>query len=154
MLSKIVAYITRETEQGIELLVFRHPRHTKTQIQVPQGTVEHGESVIHGLWRELREETGLSNFIFIGQIAKVPFYADWRNEWQERNVFHLTAPADTPDEWAYVVTAGESDQGLRFDFFWLPLAEAKKKLHWSQNQWIEMLEAQASYYAIKNTSHL
>ena len=144
MLPKVVAYITRETEHGKELLVFRHPRHIKTPIQVPQGTVEVGELVIDGLWRELEEETGRSDFRLIGQIAKVPFYADWRDEWQERNVFHLSAPADTPDDWAYIVTDGESDKGLRFEFFWLPVGEAKEKLHWSQNQWLEMLEAKAS----------
>lgn len=143
MLPKVVAYITRETERGTELLVFRHPRHIKTPIQVPQGTVEVGEPVIDALWRELEEETGRSDFTLIGQIAKVPFYADWRDEWQERNVFHLSAPADTPDDWTYVVTDGESDKGLRFEFFWLPLIEAKGKLHWSQNRWLEMLEAKA-----------
>jgi 8-oxo-dGTP pyrophosphatase MutT (NUDIX family) len=143
MLLKVVAYITRETERGTELLVFRHPRHIKTPIQVPQGTVEDGESVIDGLWRELEEETGRANFVLISQLAKVPFHADWRDEWQERNVFHLSAPADTPDEWTHVVTNGESDKGLCFEFFWLPLVGAKERLHWSQNQWLAMLEAKA-----------
>jgi ADP-ribose pyrophosphatase YjhB (NUDIX family) len=144
MLPKVVAYITRETEHGKELLVFRHPRHIKTPIQVPQGTVEDGESVIDGLWRELQEETGLSNLILVGQIARMPFYADWRDEWQERNVFHLSASAETPDNWAHVVTDGESDKGLRFEFFWLSVAEAKEKLHWSQNKWLDILDAKPS----------
>ncbi len=141
MLLKVVAYITRETEHGAELLVFRHPRHIKTPIQVPQGTVEDGEPVIDGLWRELKEETGRSDFVLLRQIAKVPFYADWREEWQERNVFHLAAPADIPDTWAHVVTGGDSDKDDRFEFFWLRLTDAKETLHWSQNQWLDMLEA-------------
>jgi 8-oxo-dGTP pyrophosphatase MutT (NUDIX family) len=147
MLLKVVAYITKQSEHGskhgagheTELLVFRHPRHIKTPIQVPQGTVEEEELIVDGLWRELKEETGRSDFTLVGQIAKVPFYADWRDEWQERNVVHLTAPSDTPDTWTHVVTGGESDKGLRFEFFWLPLADAEQQLHWSQNQWLNRL---------------
>jgi 8-oxo-dGTP pyrophosphatase MutT (NUDIX family) len=143
VLLKVVAYITREADHGGELLIFRHPRHIKTPIQVPQGTAEGGESVLNSLWRELEEETGRSDFTLTGQIAQVPFYADWRDEWQERNVFHLSAPTGTPHTWTYVVTAGHSDKGLCFEFFWLPLTKAKEKLHWSQNQWLHLIEAQA-----------
>lgn len=139
MLPKIVAYITRDTAQGNELLVFHHPRHIETPIQVPQGTVEQGETAIDALWRELLEETGRANYTLVRQLAKGPFYADWRNEWQERNVFHLMAPEDIPNTWTYTVTAGESDKGLRFEFFWLALHEAKEKLHWSQNHWLDLL---------------
>jgi 8-oxo-dGTP pyrophosphatase MutT (NUDIX family) len=144
MLQKVVAYITRQTEHGVEMLVFRHPRHVKTPIQVPQGTVENGESVLNALWRELEEETGRSDWTLVGQIAKVPFHATWRDEWQERHVFHLTAAADAPDAWTYVVADGQSDKGLRFEFFWLPLTGAKQTLHWSQNQWLTLLPFEAS----------
>jgi 8-oxo-dGTP pyrophosphatase MutT (NUDIX family) len=106
---------------------------------VPQGTVDEGEAVHDALWRELYEETGRRDFVLVRQIAKVPFYADWRDEHQERNVFHLTAPADIPETWSYVVTDGASDKGLRFEYFWMPLAEAEQVLHWSQNQWLHLL---------------
>jgi 8-oxo-dGTP pyrophosphatase MutT (NUDIX family) len=144
MLQKVVAYITREAEHGVELLVFRPPLHIKIPIQVPQGTVENGESVLDALWRELEEETGRSDWSLVERIAKVPFHATWRNEWQERHVFHLTATADAPDAWTYIVTDGKSDKGLHFEFFWLTLAKAKQTLHWSQNQWLALLTFQAS----------
>ncbi|MEZ4676238.1 MAG: NUDIX domain-containing protein [Caldilineaceae bacterium] len=140
MLPKVVAYITRDTSQDLALLVFRHPHHIDVPIQVPQGTVEQGESVINALWRELLEETGRTNYTLVCQLAKEPFYADWRDEWQERNVYHLMAPIDIQDHWTHIVTDGGSDKGLCFEFFWLPLTEAKAKLHWSQNQWLGLLE--------------
>jgi len=144
VLLKIVAYITRETERGMELLVLRHPRHWKNPIQVPQGTVENGEAVITALWRELEEETGRSDFTLVRQVAQVPFYADWRDEHQERHVFHLVASPDIPDTWAYVVTAGKSDKDLTFEFFWMPLEQAQEQLHWSQNQWLPLLATEAT----------
>jgi 8-oxo-dGTP pyrophosphatase MutT (NUDIX family) len=139
MLLKVVAYITRENDQGKQLLVFRHPRHIKNRIQVPQGTVEPGEDIIDGLWRELEEETGRSDFVLIRQIAKVPFYADWRDEHQERNVFHLASSAGIPETWSHIVTDGTSDKGLNFEFFWMPVPEAQQILHPSQNQWLHLL---------------
>jgi ADP-ribose pyrophosphatase YjhB (NUDIX family) len=134
---KVVAYITRETERGRQLLVFRHARHIETPIQVPQGTVDDDEDVVDGLWRELFEETGRRDFQLVSHIAKAPSYADWRNERQERNVFHLAAPVDVPDTWSHVVTAGDSDTGLEFEYFWLPLSETGPLLDWSQNRWLD-----------------
>jgi len=139
MLLKVVAYITRESEQGRRLLVFRHPRHWKNPIQVPQGTIEDGEDIIEGLWRELLEETGRSDCVLSRQSAKVPSYADWRDEHQERNVFHLAPPANIPETWSHIVTDGTSDKGLNFEFFWMPVSEAQQILHPSQSQWLDLL---------------
>lgn len=53
---KVFAYATNR--QG--LLVFVHPRHPETGIQVPPGTLDSGESPEAGVLREVREETGLT----------------------------------------------------------------------------------------------
>lgn len=139
MIPKVLAYITRESPHGKELLVFRHQHHPEAGVQVPGGTVEDGEDLIAGLWREVEEETGLVHLKLIGQIAKAPFYADWRAEWQERNVFHLEAPSNSSDTWVHVVKAGVEDKGLSFEFFWVTPAEAESNLRWGQGRWLNMI---------------
>ena len=141
MIPKVLAYITRDTEQGRQLLVFHHVHHPEAGIQVPGGTVEEGEPVLASLWREVEEETGITNLRLVGQIAKAPFYAEWRDEWQERNVFHLEAAAELPHSWTHVVKAGIEDKGLHFAFSWIPLDEAKKVLRWGQGQWLDLIIA-------------
>lgn len=139
MIQKVLAYITRETERGYEILVFRHPYSKGAPIQIPQGTVEEGEPALSALWREVEEETGLTNLALVNQIAKTPCYCEWLQEWQERNVFHLTAPSTTLDDWSHIVTNGLEDKGLRFEFFWLSLAEAQQTLQDYQSQWLQLI---------------
>ncbi len=55
-LEKVVAFITRETAHGPDLLLFEHPY---AGIQIPAGTVEIGEAPDAAALREGREETGL-----------------------------------------------------------------------------------------------
>lgn len=139
MIQKVLAYITRETERGCEILVFRHPYSKGAPIQVPQGTVEEGEPAIAALWREVKEETGLTSLALVNQIAKATYYCDWQQEWQERNVFHLRTPSTTLNDWSHIVTNGLEDKGLRFEFFWLSLAEAQQTLQDSQSQWLYLI---------------
>lgn len=55
---KVTAIVTRETADGRELLVFRHPT---AGIQLPAGTNEEGETPKQALMREVFEETGLDH---------------------------------------------------------------------------------------------
>jgi 8-oxo-dGTP pyrophosphatase MutT (NUDIX family) len=137
---KVLAYITRDGSAGKEVLVFRHRHHPDAGIQVPGGTVEPGEDLIAALHREVEEETGLTGLQVVGQLAQARFFAAWRDEWQERNVFHLEAPSELASSWLHVVTAGEEDKGLHLDCFWLPVNEAQAVLRWGQGEWLEMTD--------------
>jgi 8-oxo-dGTP diphosphatase len=144
LIPKVLAYITRGSPSERELLVFRHCHYPEAGIQVPGGTVEVGEELVDALHREVKEETGLTGLRVVSQLGKAQFFAEWRDELQERNVFHLEAPADVPGCWVHVVEAGEEDAGLHFEFFWMPINEARNVLRWGQGDWLEMLQSEAS----------
>ena len=55
-IEKVTAFVTRETNHGLELLLFKHPY---AGIQIPAGTVEPDESHEKAVIREVQEETGL-----------------------------------------------------------------------------------------------
>ncbi len=57
MIEKVVAFITRDTAVGRQLLLFAHPF---AGIQLPAGTVEVGEGLETAVLRETAEETGLT----------------------------------------------------------------------------------------------
>ncbi len=65
-LQKVTAFITRETPEGRELLVFKHPF---AGVQLPAGTVEPNEPLEKAVLRETREETGL--VIAPAQVSKL-----------------------------------------------------------------------------------
>lgn len=72
MLEKVVAFITRPTPGGGELLLFRHPY---AGIQIPGGTVEEGESPAEAALREAREESGITQFgppVYLGHRVERP----------------------------------------------------------------------------------
>lgn len=56
-IEKVTAFVTRETDHGLELLLFKHPY---AGIQIPAGTVEPNESPEKAVIREVQEETGLN----------------------------------------------------------------------------------------------
>jgi 8-oxo-dGTP pyrophosphatase MutT (NUDIX family) len=55
---KVTAFVTWVSPEGVELLLFEHPR---AGIQLPAGTVEADEPHATAAAREAREETGLAD---------------------------------------------------------------------------------------------
>lgn len=85
------------------------------------------------------EESGLSQLMLVCHLATAPFSAQSKAEWQKRSVFHLQAPENLPDFWLHVVTAGEEDRGLHFEYWWAALSEAKATLSGGQGQWLDRI---------------
>lgn len=116
---RVLAYVTRPSAAGPELLVFEHtPEYPDAGIQVPAGGLEAGESPEQAAVRETREEAGLD--------LKGPVYlASWlwrRGEMRQVwHAFHLLAPHSTPGTWPHRVTDGEADAGLTFLCRFAPL---------------------------------
>jgi 8-oxo-dGTP pyrophosphatase MutT (NUDIX family) len=64
---KVTTFITRQTDTGRQLLLIQHPF---AGIQLPAGTVEHGEAPETAALREATEETGLTDLLirhYLGQ---------------------------------------------------------------------------------------
>jgi ADP-ribose pyrophosphatase YjhB (NUDIX family) len=139
MIPKVVAYITRQRHECTEVLVFQHAHRPDAGVQVPGGTVHPGEDLVSALWREIEEETGLTDLRLVGHLATASFHADWRGEWQERNVFHVAAVSEVRDTWTHFVRSDGEDKGLEFVFSWRPIDEAGPELRWGQGDWLHLL---------------
>jgi ADP-ribose pyrophosphatase YjhB (NUDIX family) len=139
VIPKVLAYITRRCLTEIQLLVFEQREPPEDGLQVPGGTVETGEEVVTALWREIAEESGLTDLTLRGCLATA--LVDSEEGRERRHVFHLEAPASLPDTWTHVVSAGEDDQGMVFAYRWLPLAECAPPLVDGQGDWLHLLIA-------------
>lgn len=130
---KAVAVVLRPGECTTEVLVFRHPL---AGVQIPKGTVENLETVETAVLRELKEESGLvltakpkvigiwSRTIHTGPTEDGPMEI---NEW---HIAILKSDARLPDQWSHDATGSLAEEGLTFDFFWLPVNETlSENLH-------------------------
>ncbi|MFX3625325.1 MAG: NUDIX domain-containing protein [Ectobacillus sp.] len=115
---KVYAYVTREKEGKLQLLVYANYDNPDAGLQVPGGSVEHGETLVSALLRDILEESGLNNVKIEKTIADELIHVKEKNEYQQRYFCHATLTADVKDEWLHTVTSGE-DNGHVFQFKWI-----------------------------------
>lgn len=121
---KVVCYVIHDGH----LLVFTHDSAplTKTGVQVPAGTVEHGEAAEHAAVRELFEETGRAGTVLQSLGQERYDVRPARDEIAVRHFFLMTVPeVNLAERWR----AGEgfrSDGGeaVSWTCWWLPLEDA------------------------------
>ena len=131
---KVLAYITRRLDDQPQLLVFTHRDFPEAGRQVPAGTVEPGEAIEAALFREIQEESGLTEVHLIRKLAE-----HTEVEWGHiRHVFQLTASRDVPDAWRHIVRGQGEDAGLVFEYQWADL-NPEVKLAGKQAQWLSEL---------------
>ena len=96
--SKLLCYIVRDGQ----LLVFHHADYDLEHVgvQVPAGSIRHGESSEDAALREAREETGLSQFSIARKLGETVYdITPYRYEIQHRDVFHLQVHEPTVRRW-------------------------------------------------------
>ncbi|HEY8943311.1 MAG TPA: NUDIX domain-containing protein [Polyangiaceae bacterium] len=128
IVEKAFAYVTN----GGRLLVFTHADFPDAGIQVPAGTICHGESSRSAVLREVHEETGLSMFTTVTFLGMADFDArpHGKDEMHRRHFFHLPYTGRVPDNWRhYECHASDvAPQPIAFDFYWVPLVDAAASL--------------------------
>ena len=73
IIEKVTAFITRESVDGHDLLLFKHPN---AGIQIPAGTVEDDETPEEAVLREVSEETGLTS-LSVGEYLGCMEHRPW-----------------------------------------------------------------------------
>jgi len=125
---KVIAYIIRIKAQNKEILVFDHVDFKEAGVQVVGGTIENNEDPKSALIREIKEESGLifsiNDLKFIGESE---YQRKDKPELNFRKYFQIQTN-DLLENWIHIVESTGEDQGLKFYFYWLTLAEAKEKL--------------------------
>ena len=118
--ARVLAYVTREREGRIELLVFDQQDDPGAGTQVPAGRLDPGEALEDGLRRELHEESGLDR---VRIVRELPVLGEWveRSEYDDHAFEVCVDGAELPDTWEHVVHGDGDDAGLVFLYRWEPV---------------------------------
>ena len=139
---KVLAYITRERDGKLQLLVFTHPHSPEAGLQVPAGTVEQDEDVEMAVLREAHEETGLTNLRVVRKLGVFDYFNTETWAINERHVFHLSMIGDCAETWEWLETGGGAvpdSEGHLFAFYWADL-QAPLDLAGDQGVYLEHLD--------------
>jgi 8-oxo-dGTP pyrophosphatase MutT (NUDIX family) len=126
---RVACYVTRTMEAGEELLVFDHhpdedPPDDPSGTQIPAGGMMPFEAIDAAALREVREETGLEDVTYVGQVGFVEMGLDAPGGPSMTTFVHLQAPSDGATTWEHLVTGEGGDAGMTFLCRWerLPLS--------------------------------
>ncbi len=119
MVEKVYAYILKSHENTDTLLAFTHKGYPEVPMQVPGGTLEEGESPYEGMKREVFEESGLTEFYDIEKLGEA-FLSDAEGKEEFLGHFFVCRTEIAPEEWEHTVTGDGEDEGLVFQYRWLP----------------------------------
>ncbi len=110
---KAFAYAVRRSARGYQLLAF-HSLEEPGGFEVPKGAAERDESFADAARRELREESGLD--VGTGSELGTTWYGA-----EEQRFFLFAVPGTAPDRFRHTVTGSGGDEGLVYEFEFLPI---------------------------------
>ncbi|EQC43740.1 cupin domain-containing protein [Bacteriovorax sp. Seq25_V] len=132
---KVLAYIFREVNGLLEVLVFDHPGVSEVNPQVPSGTIDENEKPSFAVLREIEEESGLVFEAMDIHLGVFEHDASYKGETHQRHVFSLVTNG-LPDSWTHQVKSLDEDNGEIFNYYWLPLEVAKASLVAEQGKYL------------------
>jgi 8-oxo-dGTP pyrophosphatase MutT (NUDIX family) len=138
---KVIAYFIRSKNHQKEVLVFDHEGMPEAGTQVVGGTLEDGEELKAALVREIKEESGL-----IIDVTELRFLAETiykRKDKPEINyrTYFVIEGNELHESWSHQVVSDGEDNGLVFNFYWLSLAEAERKLTGNFSECLSLLRS-------------
>lgn len=132
---KVLAYIYREIEGELQLLVFDHPDVPEVNPQVPAGTLRENEKPEVGVLREVFEESGLEFKKVDNFLGRFKYIAEDKNEIHFRSAFSIMT-SSLPESWSHQVKSDDGDNGEVFYYYWLPIEKAKETLVAEQGKYL------------------
>ncbi len=119
MKRKVAAFILRDNPSGIrQILLHSFVTVPSLPLRLPGGGVDDGETAVQALFRELQEETGLTDLAIQRKLGTQSYFKPYIQAHVERHDFLLWADADLPDEWDYQVQGSGKDAGDIFRLQW------------------------------------
>ena len=119
------------------MLVFEHRDYPEAGLQVPAGTVRNGETPRKAVHREAFEETGLSDFKSVRFLGRYKFsMAPYRDEIQDRYVYHLELSRPALSEWLHYETHDGKGPPTAFSLYWLKLGDPGVNLVLGQGEFV------------------
>lgn len=114
---KVYGLFIRYTPQGqAQLLVYSAP---DGSLRFPGGTADEGEDLLDGLTRELREETGISDYMVRRKLGTHAYYKPDVRKYVERHDYLLQAANPLSDSFSFAVKSRDKDNGMVFDYQWI-----------------------------------
>jgi predicted dehydrogenase len=142
--SKVIAYVTRERDGEIELMVYDYPDDPEAGLQVPAFGVTPGGEVSTSVLERVVEESGLQDLALSGCLVTYPFWNRAKRRRETHYVFHLEAPAGAPDDWKHAVAGTREGAEMVFVYRWMRLPEAAARLTGGQGDHLHLLREGAN----------
>ena len=121
---KATAFVMRRPKKAPQLLAFQPVGKPNSPWQLPGGSVYIGESVKNAAIRELWEESGLKDLLFIKKLGTASYYKPRIKKTIERHCFMFKGAKSLPDAWEHKVKGNGGDKGQVLRYRWLNPEEA------------------------------
>lgn len=112
----VTGYILRNEKSCTEEILTVSFKHL---LRIPGGGLEKHESLKEALYREIKEETGLTNLDVVRELETCLYYKPFSKRMVERHNYLLVSNQNTSDHWQHRVTGNGGDFGLQASLKWI-----------------------------------